>query len=41
MVEKGDLVPVIEQVYPLENVREAHTRSETERVAGKLVLKVV
>lgn len=41
IVEKGDLLPVIEKVYPLEQVREAHTRSETGRVVGKLVLRVV
>ena len=41
MVENGALVPVLEKVYPLEQVHEAHTRSETGRVAGKLVLKVI
>jgi NADPH:quinone reductase-like Zn-dependent oxidoreductase len=44
MVENRKLVPVIEKVYPLDQVdqvQEAHTRSETGRVVGKLVLKVV
>jgi NADPH:quinone reductase-like Zn-dependent oxidoreductase len=41
LVENGKLVPVIEKVYPLEQVRAAHARSETGRVVGKLVLKVV
>ena len=41
VVENGKMVPVIEKVYPLEQVRAAHTRSETGRVAGKLVLKIV
>lgn len=41
MVEKGQLVPVIEKTYALKQVQEAHTRSETGRVVGKLVLKVV
>lgn len=41
IVEDGKLVPVVEKVYPLNGVREAHTRSETGRVVGKLVLKVV
>jgi NADPH:quinone reductase-like Zn-dependent oxidoreductase len=40
MVEKGQLVPVVEKTYPLNQVQEAHTRSETGRVVGKLVLKV-
>jgi NADPH:quinone reductase-like Zn-dependent oxidoreductase len=41
MVENEKLVPRIEKVYPLDQVRAAHTRSETGRVVGKLVLKVV
>jgi NADPH:quinone reductase-like Zn-dependent oxidoreductase len=41
MVENGKLAPLIEKVYPLEQVQEAHTRSETGRVVSKLVLKVV
>jgi len=31
---------VVEEVYPLEKVREAHMRSETGRVTGKIVLRV-
>jgi NADPH:quinone reductase-like Zn-dependent oxidoreductase len=41
MVEDGKLVPLIERVYPLEQIQVAHTRSETGRVVGKLVIKVV
>ena len=41
MVEKGQLISVIEKTYPLKQVQEAHARSETGRVVGKLVLKVV
>lgn len=41
MVESGKVVPVVEKVYSLDQVREAHTRSETGRVVGKIVLKVV
>ncbi len=40
MVECGKVVPVVEKVYSLDQVREAHTRSETGRVVGKIVLKV-
>jgi len=40
MVEEGYLIPVVEEVYPLEKVREAHMRSETGRVTGKIVLRV-
>lgn len=41
MVESGKVVPVVEKVYSLDQIREAHTRSETGRVVGKIVLKVV
>lgn len=40
MAENGRLVAVIEKIYPLDRVREAHQRSETGRVVGKIVLKV-
>ena len=41
MVENGQLVPLIEKIYPLDQVGAAHTRSESGRVVGKLILKVV
>ncbi len=41
IVENGKLVPVVEKVYSLDQVREAHARSETGRVVGKIVLKVI
>lgn len=41
IVEGEKLVPLIEKVYSINQVREAHTRSETGRVVGKLVLKIV
>lgn len=40
MAENDKLVPLIEKIYPLEQIREAHTRSETGHTVGKLVLKV-
>ena len=40
-IQGAQKVPRIEKVYPLEQIREAHTRSETGRVVGKLVLKTV
>ncbi len=39
-VVEGKLRPLIEQVFPLEAVREAHERSESGRVRGKIVLRV-
>ena len=40
MAESGELRPTVEHVYPLEQVRAAHARSETGRVVGKIVLKI-
>ncbi len=40
MAENGKLVPVLEKVYSMDQIREAHTRSETGRVVGKVVVKV-
>lgn len=41
MVENGWLVPLVEKVYPFNQVQAAHARSETGRVVGKLVLQMV
>ncbi|MFO0891338.1 MAG: NAD(P)-dependent alcohol dehydrogenase [Isosphaeraceae bacterium] len=38
LADDGKLKPVIDRVYPLEQVREAHERSESERARGKIVL---
>jgi NADPH:quinone reductase-like Zn-dependent oxidoreductase len=40
MAENGNLVPVLEKVYSMDQIREAHTRSETGRVVGKVVVTV-
>jgi len=39
-IEHGQVRVVIEQCYPLANAADAHRRSETQRVRGKLVLVV-
>jgi len=39
MVESEKLIPLIEKTLPIENIREAHTLSESGRVVGKLVLQ--
>jgi NADPH:quinone reductase-like Zn-dependent oxidoreductase len=41
MAENGKLVPVLEEVFSMDQIQEAHTRSETGRVVGKVVIKVV
>lgn len=40
MVEQGRVRPEIQEVFPLERIREAHDLSETGRVRGKLVVRV-
>ncbi len=40
LVEAGVVRPVVERVFPLEQVAEAHRVSETHRARGKLVLHV-
>jgi hypothetical protein len=40
MVEAGQIDPIIEKVYELDDIRNAHTRNESGRVVGKLALRV-
>ena len=40
LLEAGHLHPVVDDVLPLEEVREAHRRIEAREVFGKLVLDV-
>jgi NADPH:quinone reductase-like Zn-dependent oxidoreductase len=41
LVERGKLRVEIDSVFALEDAAEAHRRSETGRVTGKIVLRVV
>ena len=41
LIESGKLRPVIEKVFPLEQIAEAHRLSEAGHVRGKLVVRVV
>jgi NADPH:quinone reductase-like Zn-dependent oxidoreductase len=40
MVEAGDVKPVVDEVYPLDLIREAFEHLETRRTRGKLVIDV-
>ena len=40
MLEAGDITPVMDRVYPLEQVAEAHRRVETEERLGIVVVSL-
>ena len=40
LVEAGVIKPLIDEVFPLAQVREALARAESGRVTGKVVIKV-
>jgi NADPH:quinone reductase-like Zn-dependent oxidoreductase len=39
--DSGALVPHIEQTFPLEEIAQAHALSETEKVRGKIAIRIV
>jgi NADPH:quinone reductase-like Zn-dependent oxidoreductase len=41
LVDAGSVKPTVSMVFPLEEVREAHKRSHTGHVRGKIVLTVI
>ncbi|MFH1723575.1 MAG: NAD(P)-dependent alcohol dehydrogenase [Elusimicrobiota bacterium] len=40
LAEKGKLKSVIDSVYPLEDIQEAHRKSESRRARGKIVIRI-
>ena len=40
LIDAGEVVVEVEEVFPLEQVAEAHSRGESNRTRGKLVLRV-
>ena len=41
MVEAGDINPVIDKKYPLDQVRNAHEYVETGRKKGNVIVKII
>jgi alcohol dehydrogenase len=41
LVERGIIKPLVDKVFPLEQVRDALAYSESGRATGKVVIKVV
>jgi NADPH:quinone reductase-like Zn-dependent oxidoreductase len=40
MIEEGTISPIVDQVYPMEQVAEAHSRVETEQRIGAIVIDI-
>ena len=40
LVERGAIKPLVDKMFPLENVRDALAYSESGRATGKVVIKV-
>ncbi len=40
LVEEGHFKPIVDKIYPLEEVRAAHEYIETKRAKGKVILKI-
>jgi alcohol dehydrogenase len=38
--EQGKLKPLIDRIYPVEQIRQAHEYSESGRARGKIVIRV-
>ena len=38
--ETGEIKPMVDQVFPMENVREAHEQMESNKNLGKIILKI-
>lgn len=40
MVDRGEIIPVIDSVYPMEQIVEAHKRAEERGILGKIVIRI-
>lgn len=41
MVSRGEILPMIDSVYPMEQIVEAHKRAEERGILGKIVIRIV
>ena len=41
MIENDKIRPIVDKIYPLEDISEAHRYSETGRVVGKLAISII
>jgi len=41
MIENDKIKPIVDKIYPLEDISEAHRYSETGRVVGKLAISII
>lgn len=40
MTNRGEVVPVIDSIYPMEQIVEAHRRAEERGILGKIVISI-
>jgi NADPH:quinone reductase-like Zn-dependent oxidoreductase len=40
MVSNGDIVPIIDSIYPMEQIVEAHRRAENRGILGKIIISI-
>ncbi|MGB1249508.1 MAG: NAD(P)-dependent alcohol dehydrogenase [Candidatus Promineifilaceae bacterium] len=41
MIERGEIRPIIDKIYPLDQIADAHRHLETKRTRGKVVVQIV
>ena len=41
LIEAGEILPIIDKIYPLDQIANAHRHLETKRTRGKVVIQIV